>query len=67
MVIVTRFSFFLFLFFKDLLYTVAVLMVVNHHVVVGNLNLGPLLAPADPVSPARSSLKIYILLYLSTL
>ena len=42
-------------------YTVAVLMGVSHHVVVGNLNSEPLLAP---VSPAHSSLEIYLLLYL---
>jgi hypothetical protein len=42
-------------------YTVAVLMVVSHHVVAGNLNSGPLLAS---VGPACSVLKIYLLLYL---
>jgi hypothetical protein len=45
-------------------YTVAVLMVVSHHVVAGDLNSGPLLAS---VNPAHSGLKIYLLLYLSTL
>ena len=44
--------------------TVAVMMVVSHHVVAGNLNSGPLLAPVDP---AHSGPKIHLLLYLSTL
>jgi hypothetical protein len=50
-------------------YTVAVLMVVSHDVVAGNLNSGPLLAPVGPAhsSPAHSSLKIYLLLYISIL
>ena len=44
---------------------VAVLMVVSHHVLVsGNLSSGPLL---PPVGLTLSSLKIYLLLYLSTL
>jgi hypothetical protein len=41
-------------------YTVAVLMVVSHYVIAGNLNSGPLLAL---VSPAHSGLKIYLLFY----
>ena len=45
-------------------YTVAVLLVVSHHVVSGNLNSGPLLSP---VGLAHSSLKIYLLLFVSTL
>ena len=54
------------IFFKDLFiylfnvyeYTVAVVMVVSHHVVAGNLNSEPLLAL---VGPPRSDLKIYLL------
>jgi hypothetical protein len=37
-------------------YSVAVLMVVNLHVVAGNLNSGPWLSPVDPT---HSDLKIY--------
>ena len=50
-------------------YTVAVLMVVSHHVVAGNLNSGPLLALVSPAlsDPTHSGPKIYLLLYLSTL
>jgi hypothetical protein len=45
-------------------YTIAILMVVSHHVVAGNLNSGPVL---PLVGPAHSGLKIYLLLYVSTL
>jgi hypothetical protein len=38
-------------------YTVAILMLVSHHVVAGNLNSGLLLAL---VGPAHSCLKIYL-------
>jgi hypothetical protein len=61
-------------FFKDGFiylyeYTVAALMVVSYYVVAGNLNSGLLLAPVGPAcsGPALSGLKIYLLLYVSTL
>jgi hypothetical protein len=47
-------------------YTVAVLMVVSHSVVAGNLNSGPF-DPARSGRPACFGLKIYLLLYLSAL
>jgi hypothetical protein len=69
-----RSIFFFFFFFKICVfyvcnYTVAVQMVVNLHVVVGNWILGPLLAPVSPACsvPAHSGPKIYLLLYISTL
>jgi hypothetical protein len=39
-------------------YTVAVQMVVSHHVIVGNWILGPLLAPVNP-SPAQRFIYYY--------